>query len=309
MTLSYRLFTEPDLDFNTPIYRFVPWRWLRDLLIDGNLTLVRPENWDDPYELIHRPVQVRIVDGSGARAQKVLDASGFEVFSQSWTTKNMADTMLRAYSKLSREEDGIEPFDPASHANEAVQISTTVGKLHDTIAHGLQHSSWFERLYVGRVKYLSEDALANRVVATYAHGPDVGKDPACVASLLLVKRDAYEAEQEIRPIVLLNEAGRDLTVLKVKIDPQVLIDSITIDPRVRSREVSGLGMRAYQDRFALLREWGFATKICESHLYSASPMFEAILELDSPKCALSRESKARWRIFLEQHQIPTGLLS
>lgn len=291
------------LDRDTPIYRFVPWRWIRDLLVDENLALVRPENWDDPYELINRPIQVDVIDGRGARARKILDGSNFEVFSMSWTTKDMADTMLRAYSKLSPAKGEVDIFDLAAHANEAVQISTTVGKLHDAIAHSLKNTPSFERLYLSKVEYVSDSLLSRRVGGIYANGPDFGKTSDCVASLLSLKRDAYEAEQEIRPIVLLNDAAKDVSVLKVKINPRELIDSISIDPRLRSSKVSGFQMQAYHNRLVVIRDWGFGSKIRESHLYSASPMFESILEIDSPNVYLDEDAKARWRAFLTQHQM------
>ncbi|CAG9243819.1 hypothetical protein [Paraburkholderia caribensis] len=297
---------DPQLDFDTPIYRFVPWRWLEDLLVDGNLTLVRPESWDDPYELIHHPIQVRVTDKHGTQAQKVLDGSDFQVFSQSWTTKSMADTMLRAYSRLTAKnpENDTEhlAFTPTHHATEAIQISTTIGKLQAALRVGLENTAPFEFLYMIKVAYMPEEDLAQRVVSTYAHGPDTGKDPDCVASLLSVKRDAYEAENEVRPIVLLNDAAKDLSLLKIKIKPQFLIDSISIDPRIGSHKIAGSHIHDYGQRYALLEKWGFASKVKKSHLYSVSPFFDALLDLDAPDCNLSEQSKARWRAFLAQHQ-------
>lgn len=301
-----RCFHDPQLDLDTPIFRFVSWRWVEDLLVDGNLTLVRPESWDDPYELIHHPIQVRVRDKHGTQAQKVLDGSNFQVFSQSWTTKRMADTMLRAYSRLTAKvpEDGTDDraFTPMLHATEAIQISTTIGKLQAALQIGLENTASFEFLYMTKVAYMCEDDLAQRVVSTYAHGPDTGKDPACVASLLSVKRDAYEAENEVRPIVLLNDVAKGLSLLKIKTQPRFLIDSISIDPRIGSHRITGSHIHDYEQRYALLEEWGFASKVQKSLLYSVSPVFDALLDLDASDCNLSETSKARWRAFLMQHR-------
>lgn len=301
-----RSFHDPQLDLDTPIYRFIPWRWAEDLLVDGNLTLVRPESWEDPFELINRPIQVRVSDKHGKRAQKVLDGNEFQVFSQSWTTKCMADTMLRAYSRLTPkgEENGAPElvFKTALHPTEAIQISTTIGKLHAAIDIGLRQNAAYEFLYMTKVAYMSDEALAERVVSTYAHGPDTGKDPACVVSLLSVKRNAYEAENEVRPILLLNEDAKSLRICKIKTLPQYLIDSISIDPRIGCKKIGGSNINDYNQRLELLGKWGYASKIKQSSLYSRAPIFDALLDLDSPDCNLSSLSKERWRAFLAQHQ-------
>ncbi|MNK99833.1 hypothetical protein D3C87_1202490 [compost metagenome] len=299
-----RIFHHPGLDLNSPIYRFVSWRWVEDLLIGKNLTLVRPESWDDPFEMINRPIQVRVTDKNQGYSSKVLDQHNFEVFSQSWTTKDMADTMLRAYSKLASTAAAFSAppleFEPEQHALEAIQISTTIGKLLGALEYGLENLAEFESAYITQVDYMSEEELANRVVSTYANGPDTGKDPACVVSLLSIKRDNYEAENEVRPIVLLNERAKELDYLRVKTDPEILIDSITIDPRISSFKVKASGPNDYVQRIELLKKWGFASKIRQSHLYAVSPIFESVLDLDSPDLNLSAEAKARWR---ELHEI------
>jgi hypothetical protein len=162
-----RCLHDPQFELDTPIYRFVPWRWVEDLLVDGNLTLIRPENWDDPFELIHHPIQVRVSDKNGARAQEVLDGNNFQVFSQSWTTKCMADTMLRAYSRLTAKgpenDTNSLPFTPTRHATEAIQVSTTIGKLQAALQVGMQDCAAFEYLFMTKVAYLSERELAERV--------------------------------------------------------------------------------------------------------------------------------------------------
>jgi hypothetical protein len=302
-----RCFHDPRLALDTPIYRFLPWRWAKDFLVDGNLALVRPENWDDPFELINHPFRIQVSDRHGRKAQRELMGSDFQVFSQSWTTANMADTMLRAYSKLtpgtSDDRTQQTPFAPEFHENEAIQISTTIGKLLAAIDSSMQDNSAFEYLYMVKVAYMSETALAERVVSTYAHGPDTGEDPACVASLLSVKRDAYIAENEVRPIVMLNDLAKNYTILKIKIDPQHFIDSISIDPRIGSHRIAGTHISDYTQRHEFLENWGFGSKIKRSSLYSRSPIFDAILDLDAPDCKLSDSSKERWRKFLEEHHI------
>lgn len=300
------LFIDKNLDRNTPIYRFVPWRWASDLFVDQNLTLVRPERWEDPYEMVNVPIQIRVGDQSDSWAPKIFDGSSFEVFSQCWTSINMADTMLRAYSKLSLTDSGDDSFDIKSHADESIQISTTVGKLIDAIDQGMRGTNSFKGAYVARVQYKSDEELASYVISMYANGgPEANKDPSRVASLLFVKRTAYQAESEIRPVVLLDEAAGHQPVWKLKVDPHALIDSITIDPRVTLRKASGNPMRDYQNRASILEQWGFADKIVKSHMYSVSPMYECpTIDLDSPNCMLSNEAISLWRTFLDENKGP-----
>lgn len=289
------------LSEDMPIYRFVPWKYLEDLLVNQRLTMVRPERWQDPFELINVPVQVRVSDATGAATSQVLECSDSQVFSQCWTTVNMDDTMLRAYSDLSGEPDNSILFDPTRHENEAVQISTTVGKLRDALAFGLRKLPSFQRLYISEVKYLSEDEIAEEVIGTYAHGPDTGKDPTCVASLLSKKRKAYQAEREVRPMVFLDSSERNLDLLRLEFNSKMSLDSVVIDPRLKGGRTDH-GTNAYSNREALLESWGYAGKIEHSDLYSYGPIYEAALNLDAPDCNLSDASKARWRALLEKRR-------
>ncbi len=299
--MEERFFTETGLDPSTPLYRFMSWEWVRDLLVDGKLVLVRPDSWQDPYELIDRPVQVRIRGGGQAKTQ-MLETSRFEVFSQSWTTKPMADTMLRAYSKLSPEHDDGETFDPLVHKAEAVQISTTVGKLTSALARAVRDVQGFEKQYIARVKYHPEAELFSRVAGLVANGPNSLNDPSTIATMLSLKRDSYHAECEIRPIVLFDNTAHDWPRLTLTIDAKDVIDSVSIDPRVQSHRVGGFRMHAHHNRRAFLAECGFESKIVDSHLYAASPMFDFTIDLDAPDCKFSDASRLSWHEFLQASQ-------
>lgn len=304
--MNDRVFVEKNLDPDTPIYRFVPWRWASDLFVDQNLTLVRPENWEDPYEMIDTPIVLRVRDGSGSWAQKIFDGSSFEIFSQSWTKVGMADTMLRAYSKLSLAGDDGSLFEIESHPDEAIQISTTVGKLRDAIDQSMRGSASFKGLYLANVKYVPQEDLASHAVSTYLNGgPESNKNPASVAWLLFFKRTAYEAEKEIRPVVLLEGTTSRSPVCKLKVNPHDLIDSITIDPRVSLRKTNGNPTIDYQNRVAVLKKWGFSSKIVQSHMYSVSPMFESpAIDLDSLDDRFPADTISLWRTFLEENKVP-----
>lgn len=296
-----KLFLSPGISEDTPIYRFVPWKYLEYLLVNQRLTMVRPERWQDPFELINVPVQIRVSDATGATISQVMEGSDLQVFSQCWTTVNMGDTMLRAYSDLSGEPDNSVVFDPSLHKNEAVQISTTVGKLRDALAFGLRNLPSFQRLYISKVRYLSEDDIADEISGTYAHGPDTGKDPDCVASLLSKKRIAYQAEQEVRPMVFMDSSARNLDLLTLEFNSKLSLDSVVIDPRLTGGRTDH-GANAYSNREALLKSWGYAGKIEHSDLYSYGPIYDAVLDLDAPDCKISDVSKARWRDFLEKRR-------
>lgn len=296
-----RFYTQDGLDRDTPIYRFMSWQWVRDLLEKGKLVLVRPESWEDPYELIDRPVQIRVRRGD-ASTSRILPGSRFEIFSQSWTTRNMADTMLRAYSRLSPADDDGTTFDPVVHKAESVQISTTVGKLHDALRRALEGVPGFERLYLTRVTYHADDALIDHVGGLVANGPNSMKDPHTIATMLSLKRDAYFAENEIRPIVLFDDSARGLERLTVSIDAEDTIDSICIDPRVGNHSVSGFPMHAHQNRRAFLADCGFELKIVDSHLYTASPLIDLTIDLDSAENKLSDDSRMVWSDYFQESQ-------
>ena len=83
---------------------------------------------------------------------------------------------------------------------------------------------------MGSVEYLDRDALFQRVAnAVERGGLDVFEYPAELAALLLTKRAAFSHEEEVRLI----HVGRGVdhpsdSVLLIKIDPNALIDEITV---------------------------------------------------------------------------------
>lgn len=299
---TIRTFYPTGLDLDTRIYRFMPWRWVRDLLVEGNFALVRPESWQDPYELVNRPAKLHFSDGNSYRGAGMIPESNLEVFSQSWTTRDMADTMLRAYSTLTPDNDDGVTFDPEAHAGEAVQISTTIRKLNAVVSQGARQLSGFVRQYVADVQYLPDQEIVGHVAELIkSHGPAALNDPDVVATMLRLKRDAYHAELEVRPIMIFDSTARQWPLAKWKIDPHELIETISIDPRVRNHKVGGFQLHSAHNRETFLGKCGFGSKVVESRLYSGSPVFELTMSLDQ---SASAEWEA-WLPFMEKNRYPT----
>ncbi|MFC4296867.1 hypothetical protein ACFO0J_02275 [Castellaniella hirudinis] len=296
---------DDSLSPDTPIYRYVTWRWAESLLVKGNLVLVRPEMWEDPYELANRPVQIIFSSNDSAYDQKIIDGSGFNIFSQSWTTKKINDTMLRAYSSIcltqEHPQEKSHNFPRPKDQNEAILISTTVGKLMDALSNGLRDINGKNFSFIKKIKYLPETKINSHVYdLLYRHLPIPGSAPRIAATLLSFKRDAFAAEHEVRPIVLQENTRETANLLNIKIEPHKFIDSIIIDPRVEHFKIQGSSLQAYNERHELLSSWGFEEKIRQSGLYCWPPVFSIHIDTEDKNNGLSRNQRIAWNTFLSK---------
>lgn len=203
-----------DGDEDRQIYRIISMTRLYELFASRENVLVRPSKWEDPFENFILNADAQLTDGTIVRF-------GFnnDFYGQCWTLTAKSDAMWRIYSPQ----------------KESVRIRTTVKKLAKSLSAGL-NDRVHEHAFVGKVLYLRDKPLldfANKVFAD-------GLDPVALAKTLLVKRNAFTHEKEVRLLYLEKEDRPEQDVFRYSIDPHAMIDQIMIDPRLSKHKVEAL---------------------------------------------------------------------
>lgn len=217
----------------TEIYRTFGIERLFQLLTEKKLTLLEPSKWDDPYE---RALQNLVTAGSSERKPSL--------FGLCWTTQGRSDALWRIYSP----------------SKLGVRISTTVGRLYESLASNSRSKVIPENLFLGRVSYLPERSTRNepfdfgrftlglnerdftRPISNIADAiEDMMENPARtprqLAKALFLKRTAFDHEKEVRLLYVdtkldasSNSGANGLMKLDLNLRP--LIRGIQFDPRV-----------------------------------------------------------------------------
>ena len=111
-----------NLDLDTPIYKYIPFKYLKLMIQNSNLYFGKVSSWEDVYENWFLKEQMVLSSGEKVSAKELIPG----VFGQSWTLQEESDAMWRIYSKLDRTlHDYLD--------DTAVRIKTTGRKLFDVI--------------------------------------------------------------------------------------------------------------------------------------------------------------------------------
>jgi len=195
-------------EIKSPFYRYTDFGHLVELFQKKEMTFVRPEKWDDPFENYIIDPDVRFADGSFIRLvyRQVIHGS-------CWTKKTVSDAMWRIYSP-----DKI-----------SVRIKSTPEKIGIALKNALtkyEYSSW----YIGKVQYFSQKNVELKAL-DFANKFLKSSYDKTAAEALLIKRSSFSHEKEVRVLVVDRNNKSKNGILKIKVDPHQLIDSILIDSR------------------------------------------------------------------------------
>ena len=239
-----------NLELDTPIYKYIPFKYLKLMIQNSNLYFGKVSSWEDVYENWFLKEQMVLPTGEKGSAKELIPG----VFGQSWTLQEESDAMWRIYSKLDRtQHDYLD--------DTAVRIKTTARKLYNVI---YANDEDFYTSYIGAVKYLSQDDFLNMQDSLSPLNP-LDLSEVFVKSYFL-KRTPFEHEREVRPILIYSPKhenfGRDGVSFDIDFDN--LIDEMVTDPRLTPdeyRTVRGqlIGLGAKSD------------KVRNSELYNIPP--------------------------------------
>lgn len=216
------------------IYRVMPLRRLFDLFSNRQNVLVRPSKWDDPFENFILNAPARLPDGTIA-------TFGFsnDFYGQCWTRQASSDAIWRIYSPDTK----------------SVRVRTTIRKLLSSLQAPL--GEWANELaFIGKVLYLGDKKLIEFGNGIFRDG----LHSRALAETLLVKRNAFKHEREVRLLCLEKDEGLQ-DICAYPLDPHALIDQIMVDPRLPFAEVEKV-------REDIRKRTGFAGRIKRSLLYA-----------------------------------------
>src|ERR1051326_1655417 len=111
-----------------------------------------------------------------------------------------------------------------------------------------------------RLLFLEEELVrrVTRIIVT--NGVNAVADGRGHAEALLVKRDAFAHEQEVRLLYVEPKDSASLDLLRfVGVDPHALFDELTLDPRLGADDV--------EKRTAEFRSYGYAGSVNKALLY------------------------------------------
>ncbi|HTN62581.1 MAG TPA: DUF2971 domain-containing protein [Devosia sp.] len=177
------------------LYRITKFSTLVDMFESEALYFASPSSWEDPYE----------------RVLKHKKSDLF--FAQCWSKKSVSDAMWRIYST----------------DRYGIRIRTSREKLIAALKTNKKEND--VGFLVKDVNYLTLKDL-NSNLADIATKLRKNYLPSRAAGALLLKRDAFDHEAEVRAILNapVGHAGGDH--LRVRIDAHDFVDNIYFDPRV-----------------------------------------------------------------------------
>lgn len=235
---------------DTPIYKYIPFKYLKLMIQNSNLYFGRVSSWEDVYENWFLKEQMVLPSGEKGSAKELIPG----VFGQSWTLQEESDAMWRIYSRLDRTlHDYLD--------DTAVRIKTTARKLYNVI---YANDEDFNTSYIGAVKYLSQNDFLKMQDSLSPLNP-LDLSEVFVKSYFF-KRAPFEHEKEVRPILIYSPKhenfGKDGVSFDIDFDN--LIDEMVTDPRLTPdeyRTVRGqlIGLGAKSD------------KVRNSELYNIPP--------------------------------------
>lgn len=238
------------LDLDAPIYKYIPFKYLKLMIQNSNLYFGKVSSWEDVYENWFLKEQMVLSSGEKVSAKELIPG----VFGQSWTLQEESDAMWRIYSKLDRTlHDYLD--------DTAVRIKTTARKLYNVI---YANDEDFYTSYIGAVKYLSQNDFLKMQDSLSPLNP-LDLSEVFVKSYFF-KRAPFEHEKEVRPILIYSlkheNFGKDGVSFDIDFDN--LIDEMVTDPRLTPdeyRTVRGqlIGLGAKSD------------KVRNSELYNIPP--------------------------------------
>ena len=230
-----------DIDLDAPVWRVFNSRRLRDEIAGRRLTLVRVGMWEDPFENFLEQWQFVLPTGELVRTDTILR----RLFGQCWTHHaSETDATWRIYS-------------PDKYG---VRVRSTVRALMAAL---WDQSNKFAELeyFVGRVRYVRQEAILTAMTSSgTATGLLVGSGGRDQINMLLVKRQEFEHEQEVR--LLFRDVDDQLTAERLfqrSVDPNEIYLEATFDPRMLDDE--------YERQRAALMAAGFAGPTSRSDLY------------------------------------------
>ena len=165
--------------------------------------------------MIGEPIAVDILHGEHIE-QVIINQALPPAFAQCWSATAESDVLLRAYSRVVKDPHFGRNTCPRE---EGVQVKGSAEEVASRSGSGMpsaRRGHWF----FGAVDFLPRTALLQEIAnAIGQYGFEVFENPASRAKLLLLKRNAFMHESEMRVILVQQEQAPREVRLGVPVDP------------------------------------------------------------------------------------------
>lgn len=245
-----------NVDPDTPIYRIFPLWFFQEVLRTGQTVLVRPSDWEDPYETLHGFVMVSNIAAPRHQVKLPTPAS----YAQCWSHTGHSYSLLRAYSRVVR--------DPHSQRNicpqlEGVRVRSTPRKLLTALYRWCAERSInsASSCFIGSVEYREEEEIKNTISRTIMRdGLKAYMGGRQMAELLLQKRKPFGHEAEVRLLYVEQRESQQISPrFHIDIDPCAVFDEVTFDPLLSESE--------YRERQKMAIELNYQGEIVQWSLF------------------------------------------
>jgi hypothetical protein len=203
-----------------PVYRIFPLWYFEEALRLRQLVLVIPQRWEDPFEILASRIMM-IDRRTTPWRQKSLESFLLPMYAQCWSRTEESDTLLRAYSRVSKDPHFGRNTEPRY---EGVRVRSSPRKLIEAAG------SWAASLggvscYLGAVRYGTRDQIMQYAANLIdRHGPAAVGRGLLRADLLLLKRAAFAHEAEVR-LIIVDERGISADgLIRIPIEKRLLRD-------------------------------------------------------------------------------------
>lgn len=218
------------------IYRIMSVDYLLDMFETKKNVLVKPCVWQDPFEnfLFKTPVFQK-------NGEDYFSILRNRAYGQCWSLNGESDAMWRLYGPKENN----------------VKVQTTISNLYNSLYQG---TAKYPRMscFIGEVNYHQETELTNLAKEVRFNGISSGGSYYQAKSLLM-KRDAFKQEEEVRLIYLDPKNANENEIYSYYFDPLIYIKSIEFGPWVCTSRYS-----EFKEYFESL---GFSGAITQSRLY------------------------------------------
>lgn len=220
------------------IYRVMSIDRFLEMFESKKNILVKPCLWDDPYE--NFLFNSAMIKPDGTEYKSILRD---RAYGQCWTLNIESDAMWRIYAP---EKNG-------------VKIAITIRKLFQSFYKSIPNYPGMS-CFIGKVDYHPKNKLKSLIYDVKENGITKGGSLSQAKSLL-IKRNAFKHEEEVRLIYLDPRNQSFGNLFRYTFDPLHLIEKITFDPRmskslyrVYKNHILGLGFRGELLQSGLYKE-------------------------------------------------------
>ncbi len=198
-------------ELDTPVYRFISFDSLLELIISGKLTLVSTSLWDDLYENYFFKTKVSTPNGDFSGSLNEIQT---RLYGQCWTLNPESDALWRIYSENHR----------------GVRIQTTLRKLYEAVAQ-IDFFQVDNSACMGKVEYNTLEEIEHKIRNVKYF---TVMDSKFFYNTLLTKRNEFLHEREVRVLYCASKVLNS-SIREFNIRPDDFIGSITLDPRISNR--------------------------------------------------------------------------